>query len=124
MKSRPSLARPARTLARMAILRERKTWKKERQPRATDRLDRLTPEEEANVYAAMNVLRIRYGGMDGVAKAMGASKFAVQTAMQKGRRPTAGLALKAARLAGVPVEDVLTGAFPKPGACPMCGRCE
>jgi hypothetical protein len=106
----------------MPVLRERKVWKRDRQPRASDRLDRLTPEEETHVRAAMNVLRIRYGGMDGVAKAMGASKLAVQTAMSKGRRPGAGLALKAAKLAGVPVEDVLSGAFPKAGSCLMCGR--
>ena len=29
-----------------------------------------------------------------------------------------------ARLADVPIDDVLSGNFPKPGSCPMCGRCE
>ena len=42
--------------------------------------------------------------------------------MSKNGRPGAALALYAARLLSVPVEDVLNGAFPKPGACPLCGR--
>jgi hypothetical protein len=38
------------------------------------------------------------------------------------RRLSAGLAVRAARYAEAPLEDLLTGAWPKPGACPMCGR--
>lgn len=35
-------------------------------------------------------------------------------------RPSAGLAVRAARLAKVPIDDVIDGRFPKAGCCPYC----
>jgi hypothetical protein len=107
----------------MGILRERKVWKKPTEARGTRRLDRLSPEQVANVRAAMKVLAIRFGSVAGVARAMGTTRRTLEHMLGRAGKPSAGLAVHAARLAGVPVEDVLTGAFPKPGACPMCGRC-
>jgi hypothetical protein len=33
----------------------------------------------------------------------------------------ASLAFRVAKVAGVPVDDVLTGKYPSPGTCPRCG---
>lgn len=107
------------------VLRERQTWKRDRPARATERLERLTPEQAANVRAALRVLRVRLGGWAAVGKAMGASPKAVEhLGTPRGRQPTAGVALHTAAVAGVPVEEVLSGAWPKAGSCPMCGRCD
>lgn len=109
----------------MAILRERKVWKREKSTTRKWRgLDYLTAEQEANVRRAVDVLRIRLGSLPAVAAAMGTTRASLEHMLGARGKITAGLAVHAARLAGVPVDDVLTGAFPKPGACPMCGRCE
>jgi hypothetical protein len=113
--------------AAMTILREKQSWKRDK-PRRRDRLFVLTAEEEANVRAALRVLRIRYGGWAPLAEALGCKlktlkNIAARESASKGyRHPTPGHALYVARLAGAPVEDVLSGAWPKPGSCPMCGR--
>lgn len=109
----------------MTILTERKVWKRAPVEREI-RILGLTAEEQDNVRAAMRVLRIRHGSWAALAKALGMSFKTLKLAVSKRgyRRPTPGLALHVARLAGVPMEDVISGAFPKPGACPMCGRGE
>ncbi len=86
------------------------------------RRDELTPEERENVRKAIRVLRTRHGGADKLAKALGVSTPRVEGVMTTRGKPGAAIALYVARLAGVHVEDVLSGAFPAPGACPMCGR--
>jgi hypothetical protein len=82
----------------MAILRERKVCRRERAPRATERLDRLSPEEQANVKVAMRVLRVRYGTMRAVARLMGTSTRTVEAMVGRSGKPTAGLAIRAAKL--------------------------
>lgn len=109
----------------MAILRVKQTWKKQREPKAragTERVDSLSPEERANVIAALKVLRVRFGTWQAVADALKVTHKSVENAVSSKQKPSAGLAIRTARAAGVPVDDVLSGAFPKPGACPMCGR--
>jgi len=32
------------------------------------------------------------------------------------------MAYELSKIAGVPIDDILQGRFPKPGACPHCGR--
>ena len=71
---------------------------------------------------ALAFLRARYGGWQAAADAMALKVATVLYAATKGKSVTAGVALRTARAAGVPVEDVLSGAFPKPGVCPHCGR--
>ena len=105
----------------MPILTKTIEWQKPRTPKPHGTGD-LTPEEHANVKTALAVLHRRHGGWEDVAKALGTTKKRVETIMGPRKKPTAGLALRVARLAGVPMEDVLSGAWPKPGACPMCGR--
>jgi hypothetical protein len=82
----------------------------------------LTADEQTNVRAALRVLRTRFGGTAALATVLGVTHSRLAWSMSKNGHPGAALALYAARLASVPVEDVLTGAFPPPNACPLCGR--
>lgn len=72
--------------------------------------------------AALAFLRLRHGTWAALSRAMGLKKATVTAATGKRGGVSAGVALRAARAAGVPLEDVLSGAWPKPGACPHCGR--
>lgn len=110
-----------RKLSRMGILATTKTWRKPNIARARLASDRLSPEEAANVRRALLFLRTRHGGGPKLAEAMGVGLFALQRAYWPKGKPGAGLALRAAKLAGVPVEAILSGAWPG-GACPHCGR--
>jgi len=106
----------------MAILHERTEWAKPRAATETRRSSDLTPEEQANVRKAIHVLRRRLGGYKALASAL---RVNLRTLIAQGgkRAPSAAVAIRAARLAGVPVDNVLSGAWPKAGACPHCGRC-
>ena len=104
------------------ILTEPKRWARPRDPAKPRRSSDLTPEEQANAKRALRLLRLRYGTMAKLAEALSANPETVREAASKRGRPSAGLALRAARLAGVPLEDVLSGAWPKQGSCPHCGR--
>ena len=99
--------------SRVTILRERTTWKRPRTTRATVQPDDLSPTEAAHVRAALRFLRTCLGGWKALAAAMGIKRETLeQGAMRRSRRPTAGFALRAARVAGVRVESVLTGRWP------------
>jgi hypothetical protein len=106
----------------MPILTKTITWRRPRPPNETRGANDLTPEEQDHVRAALRVLRARFGSWPNLAKAMRAGRGHLQKIVGGSGTPSAGLALRAARAAGVPMEDVLSGAWPKPGACPMCGR--
>lgn len=78
----------------------------------------LTAKEQANVRTAMRFLHTRFGRWDALAKALHAHKKSL-------RNPaSAGMAVRVARLAGVGVDDVLTGKYPPPGTCAHCGHRE
>lgn len=105
------------------ILRERQTWKRAKpRPRETVRLSELTVDEQANVLAAATKLRFHYGSWQDLADAMGVHRLAMYMACTGRKEPCAGLALRLSRLAKVPIDDVLSGVFAKPGECPMCGK--
>lgn len=114
------------TLRPMPILRERCVWRRERRPHPSGlvSLDRLSPDEEASVLEALRVLRHRYGTWRGLAKAMQMPLKTLERiiAGKGGRQVPAGLAVRTAKVAGVPVDDILSGAFPGARACPVCGR--
>jgi hypothetical protein len=98
----------------VAVLRERTVWRRTRPPKLTDRPDELTVEEQANVRRAIRFLRRRFGTWEALATAMGIKTETLwQGAACRTRRPTAGFALRAARVAGVRVEDVLSGWWPR-----------
>jgi hypothetical protein len=104
-----------------AKVRERHIWKRERPVHETRRASDLTPAEQENVKKALRVLKLRLGGTDALAKALKSSVSNLVWACGAKGHPSAGTAIRAARLAKVSVDDVLNGAFPKPSCCPYCG---
>ena len=106
----------------MAILCGPKTWTRPRPATETRRASDLTPEEQANVKRAFLVLRQRLGSQAALAGALKVNLHTLHWYGQRRGRPTAGVALRAARLAKVAVEELLAGRWPIEGACPHCGR--
>jgi hypothetical protein len=81
----------------------------------------LTAKEQENVRAALRFIHTRCGTWALAAKAIRAQPNTLrQTAA--GRAVSASMAVRAARFAGVSVDDVLIGRFPPPGTCPHCGH--
>lgn len=107
----------------MTILVAPKRWQRTKALASIDRSPDLTVEEMANLRAALHFLRKRLSGARKLALALRVNESLVDRALLPRSKPSVGLALRAARLAGVSVEDVLTGAWPPAGACPYCGRC-
>lgn len=105
----------------MTILRKRNAWRRE--PSAK-RARGITREEQVNTARALKVLVRRFGSWSALAKAMGSTRSTLMTIARPvgSRRIGIGIALRAARVAQVPIDDLLSGAWPKPGACPHCGR--
>jgi len=103
------------------VLTESKRWSRPRDPTKTRHSSDLTPEEQTNAKAALRVLRLRFGTIAKLAEALVANAKTLNAALAKRGKPSAGLALRAARLAAVPLEDLLSGAWPKAGSCPHCG---
>jgi len=89
---------------------------------AKHRRNHLTTAEEANVLRALRFLRRRLGGNAKIARAIGVSEDAMAKAAVPSRSKSPRMAVLVARLAGVPVDKVLTGKWPPPGACAHCGR--
>ncbi len=105
------------------ILKERQTWKRVKPaPKKTERLAQLPQDEQANVLAAATKLRVQCGSWQELADAVRVNRTTFFNACTGAKAPCAGLALRLARFAKVPVEDVLSGAFAKPGCCSMCGK--
>jgi thiamine pyrophosphate-dependent acetolactate synthase large subunit-like protein len=107
----------------MTVLAQRKTWRRERPANETRRSTDLTLQEQENVRVALRFLAKRHGDYAKLAKAMGAHRETVHRPARKASPVTAGIALRAARVAGVVVEELLAGRWPVEGACPLCGRC-
>jgi len=105
------------------ILSEPKRWSRPRDPSKTRRSSDLTPEEQTNAKVALRVLRLRYGTTAKLAEALSVTFGTMTWTLSVRGKPSAGIALRAARLVGVPMEDFLSGAWPKAGSCPHCGRC-
>lgn len=82
----------------------------------------LTTEEQAHVRTALRFLRTRCGSWDRVAVALRMNDSTLGHIVHDGRSVGAGLAVRVARFASVPVDDVLSGKYPAAGSCPYCGR--
>jgi len=107
----------------MRILKEREVRRAERTKRTTYVVNALEPEEREHARTALRQLVRNAGSVRELAVAMSVSHDTLKHALERnGKRVSAGLALRAARYAGAPVEELLSGAWPKPRACPMCGR--
>lgn len=105
----------------MAILCERQVWKREPTKRGRQPA-RLTPEEEDRVRAALRFLAQGYGSnLRALTRDLRINRTTVTRALWKHRAVTPAMALRVARHAGVPLGDLLSGAWPKAGICPKCG---
>lgn len=106
----------------MAVLRERKSWHRPRRRRTFE----LSPREAANVRVALRFIRQQFRTWEALARELGCTANVVQRAASNTKvkrwQPSAALALRAAQAAGVPVEDVLSGAWARDIPCPVCGR--
>lgn len=87
------------------------------QERRRGRRGDLSPEEQRHVKTALRYLRARLGGWGPLAKAL---RYRPRS-LTRGTPLSAKLVFRLARLAEVPVDDVLTGRYPPGGACPRCG---
>jgi len=82
----------------------------------------LTDQEQRAVRLALRFLRFRAGAWKGLAKALRYEEHSLQKAAT-GKRPVSPtLALRAARLAGVGMDDMLTGQWLSGRVCPHCGH--
>lgn len=105
----------------MTILVKREVWRKPHLV-APEQASTLTAEEVENARRAIRFLRTRLGGGPKLAAALRVKLQVVEKACGGLRRPSVELVLRAARLAGVPLEDVLSGSWPPAGMCPFCGN--
>jgi hypothetical protein len=87
-----------------------------------DRPSDLTLQEQANVRRALCFLAKRHGGYRKLAAAMQCETADVKHAVNTGKI-SAGIAMRAVRLAGVRVESILFGTWPasEPLPLPMKG---
>jgi hypothetical protein len=76
----------------------------------------LTPEEAKNARTAIRFLKARCGGAKNLAKALRVDRTTLNTT------PSPTTIFRIAKLAGVGVDDVLTGKYPPAGTCPHCGH--
>lgn len=107
----------------MTILREKTCWHRPRPFLDLDNPEKLTSEQANNVRVAIKFLRQRFGTWAALAKAMGVKSQGLQQSVNRlGHAPNAGQAIRAARVACVPVERLLSGLYPPPNSCPTCGR--
>ena len=97
-------------------------WRKPRPADKTRKTSDLTPDEQEHVKTALRVLRRKLGTTAKLAEALAANPGTLGGMMKRTGRPSAGTALRAARLAGVAVEELIAGRWPREGACPHCGR--
>ena len=82
----------------------------------------LTAEEQENGRRALRFLRFRTGGWKVMAEGLGFKRKTLTNVSEGTKGVSANLVFRIARMAGVSIEDVITGNFPPPGACPHCGR--
>jgi len=87
-------------------------WKRIPTDAPKKRPGRLTPEEQENVRRAIYSLRRRYGTLPRVASVLGLSIKSLERILNPRGRVSAAVALEAARVAGVTVDEVLRGSFP------------
>lgn len=80
----------------------------------------LDLKEQKNVRTALRYLRLRAGTWAAVSQAVGLSPQGLEKTVGGRRSVSASVALRVARLAGVPFDDLIAGHF-LPGACPRCG---
>lgn len=89
--------------------------------RRTLDLHTLTPTERQHLRAVLKNLRRAYGSWACLAEVMGVSQVTLERSASKKSCASPGLALRAARAAGMHVETMLSGELSSAGRCPTCG---
>jgi hypothetical protein len=83
----------------------------------------LTAQEQGHVRTALRYLHARSGTWLLVAKIVGGVKESTVSRVAQGHKAASSdVAVRVARAVKVAVDDVLSGRFPAPGACPHCGQ--
>ncbi len=82
----------------------------------------LTSAEATNVRTSLKFLRSRCGTWATLAKALRFGESTPGNVATGHSAVTPTMAFRVARFARVSVDDVLTGRFPDPRACPHCGH--
>ena len=104
----------------MAILLKREVWRTA--PIMRRREPDLTDAQVAALKRSLLFLRVTVGGRNKLARALRVHATTLTRVLSDRKRPSAVIALRAAKLAGQPVDHVLDGSWPREGACPHCGR--
>jgi hypothetical protein len=104
----------------MSILTKQKSWRREPMPDLVG--TSLTLDQQDNVRRAAAFLYARFRSWQALAKAMAMTEEGLRKALSKRRRITMRLAITFAYVAGVKVEQIASGEWPREGACPYCGR--
>jgi len=104
----------------MAILLKREVWRRTT-PLLRRREPDLTDAQVAALKRSLVYLRVTVGGRNKLARALRVHATTLSRVLSDRKRPSAVIALRAAKLAGQPVDRVLDGSWPG-GACPHCGR--
>ena len=82
----------------------------------------LTVEETMNVLRALRFLRTRCGGWAKLAPVLGYAPNSVKKILAGGKSISPTLTLRIARVAKVPIDDVLGGKYPPANVCRYCGH--
>ena len=90
-------------------------------PPRLGRMSDFTAQEQEHIRRALRFLRIRSGGWGPLAKALRLTASTINH-MAGREKVSARLALRLARFAGIPVEDMMAGKYPPEGTCPHCGH--
>jgi len=82
----------------------------------------FTPEETQHYRAALRNIARAYGGMTVLAGVVGVPVGTLQQPLYKARRrPSAIVALRVAKAAGMHLETLLSGQLSEAGRCKACG---
>lgn len=82
----------------------------------------LTAKEQRAVRTALRFLRLRVGAWGPLAKALRYEWDSIQKVATGKRAVTPALALRVARFAGVPMDELLAGQWLSTRVCPHCGH--
>lgn len=81
----------------------------------------LTAAEQQRVRVALRFLRVRFGGWAPLAAALHVKTNNLSRTAHAGT-VTASLTFRLARLLTIGIDDLLLGAYPPAGSCPLCGN--
>ncbi len=82
----------------------------------------LDEKEQNHVRTAIRILQRQVGGQVPLADGLHYGIHTIRKVLNRGDVVGAKLAFRVARLAGIPLDDLLAGKFTPAGTCPHCGR--